>query len=148
MKEPYIGGVVRDVLKETASLIVDKHGISFQDQQEYVNTIISRISNPYLEDSVERVGRAPMRKLSRKERFVGPAAQLAERGMKYEALLDCIKMALRFQNVQGDNESADLARILQENLPTDATAQLTGLERTHPLFLAVVKVVDQVQSEA
>lgn len=148
MKEPYIRDVVRDVLKETASLIVDKHEISAQEQQEYVETIIGRISNPYLEDTVERVGRAPMRKLSRNERFIGPAAHLAERGMKYEALLGSIAMALRFQNVSGDDESASLATILKENAPADATVQLTGLERSHPLFSAVVKVVDQVQSEA
>ena len=36
---------------------------------------------PYLPDTVERVGRSPLRKLSRNDRFVGPASQLAERGM-------------------------------------------------------------------
>jgi mannitol-1-phosphate 5-dehydrogenase len=148
MHDSYIRGVVRDVLKETAALIVDKHEIEAQEQQDYVETIVARISNPYLEDSVERVGRAPMRKLGRKERFIGPAAQLAERGMKYESLLGSIEMALRFQNVEGDEESVGLAKILKENSPADATVQLTGLERTHPLFSAVVKVVDQVQSEA
>lgn len=148
LKDPFIRGVVRDVLQETASLIVDKHKISAQEQEEYVETIVSRISNPYLEDSVERVGRAPLRKLSRKERFIGPASQLAERGLKFEALLGSIEMALRFQNVQGDDESVGLAKILKENAAGDATVQLTGLERTHPLFPHVLKVVDRVQSEA
>lgn len=148
MKDSYIRGVVHDVLEETASLIVDKHEISAQEQRDYVETIVSRISNPYLEDTVERVGRAPMRKLGRSERFIGPAAHLAERGMKYDSLLGSVEMALRFQNVPGDEESAQLATILKENSPGDATVQLTGLERTHPLFSAVVKVVDQVQSEA
>jgi len=148
MKDSYIRGVVQSVLEETASLIIDKHGISAQEQHDYVDTIIQRISNPYLEDSVERVGRAPMRKLGRNERFIGPAAYLAERGMKYESLLGSIEMCLRFQNVSSDDESAQLATILKENSPADATIQLTGLERTHPLFSAVVKVVDQVQSEA
>lgn len=148
MKDSYIRGVVHDALEETASLIVEKHAISAQEQEEYVDTIVNRISNPYLEDSVERVGRAPMRKLGRQERFIGPAAQLAERGMKYEALLGPVEMALRFQNVEGDEESVELAKILKENSPSDATVQLTGLERNHPLFSAVVKVVDRVQSEA
>ncbi|KAJ5805028.1 Mannitol-1-phosphate 5-dehydrogenase [Penicillium riverlandense] len=148
LREPFIRNQVRDALKETASLIVDKHGISAQEQQEYVETIVSRISNPYLEDSVERVGRAPMRKLSRKERFIGPAAQLAERGMKFDALMGSTEMALRFQNVQGDDESAELAKVLKENSPADATALLTGLERTHPLFQSVLKVVARVQSES
>ncbi|KAJ5041851.1 hypothetical protein NUH16_003256 [Penicillium rubens] len=148
MNDPYICGVVRDVLIETSFLIVNKHGISAQEQQVYVKAVISRISNPYLVDTVERVGRDPLRKLARKERFIGPAAQQAERGMKYEALLGSVKMALRFQNVKGDDESANLARILKENSPADAAVKLTGLERTHLLFPDVVRVVDQVQSEA
>ncbi|KAJ5604732.1 Mannitol-1-phosphate 5-dehydrogenase [Penicillium lagena] len=148
LKEPFIRNQVRDALKETASLITAKHEISAQEQQDYVDNIVSRISNPYLEDSVERVGRAPMRKLSRKERFIGPAAQLAERGMKFDALLGSVEMALRFQNVQDDAESAELAKVLKENSPADATALLTGLERTHPLFQPVLKVVAHVQSES
>ncbi|CAI7600785.1 unnamed protein product [Penicillium pancosmium] len=148
MKDEYIRNTVRDVLQETASLIVDKHEIAAQEQQDYVETIISRISNPYLEDSVERVGRAPIRKLGRKERFIGPAAQLAERNAKYDSLLGSVEMALRFQNVEGDEESVELAKILKENSPGDATVQLTSLERDHPLFSAVVKVVERVQSDS
>ncbi|KAJ5171371.1 Dehydrogenase multihelical [Penicillium coprophilum] len=147
LKDTRIRGIVRDVLQETASLIVDKHEISAAEQQEYVETIITRISNPYLEDSVERVGRAPMRKVSRKERFIGPASQLAERGGKFQALMGSFEMALRFQNVKGDEESVEMAKILKENSPADAAVQLTGLDRDHPLFPHVVKVVDEVQSD-
>jgi mannitol-1-phosphate 5-dehydrogenase len=148
LKDNYIRGIVRNVLQETAALIVDKHEISATEQQEYVETIIARISNPYLEDSVERVGRAPMRKVSRKERFIGPAAQLAERGGKFDSLMGSVEMALRFQNVEGDEESVELAKVLKENSPPDAAVHLTGLNRDHPLFPHVVKVVDGVQSDA
>ncbi|KAG9868966.1 hypothetical protein KCU98_g23485, partial [Aureobasidium melanogenum] len=89
--------IVRNTLKETAHLIVNKHEITEEDQNEYVEKIIKRISNPVLKDNVERVGRAPLRKLSRNERFIGPAAHLAEMGAKYDALLGGIEMCLRFQ---------------------------------------------------
>ncbi|KAH8424548.1 mannitol-1-phosphate 5-dehydrogenase [Aspergillus melleus] len=148
LSDEEIRDIVHKVLDETASLIVAKHGISEQEQKEYVNKIVSRISNPYLEDQVERVGRAPVRKLSRKERFIGPASQLAERGMQYENLLDAAQMALRFQNVPGDQESVELAHILAENKADGATTQLTGLEEDHPLYAPVLKRVSQVQQEA
>ncbi|KAF7590532.1 hypothetical protein BBP40_002673 [Aspergillus hancockii] len=148
LEDKEIREIVHKVLDETASLIVSKHEISEQEQKEYVDKIVSRISNPYLEDNVERVGRAPLRKLSRKERFIGPASQLAERGQKFDALLGAIEMALRFQNVSGDEESADLARILKENSAEDATAELTGLGKEHPLYSHVVERVSTVQKEA
>lgn len=143
-----IRAIVKNVLEETASLIVAKHGISKEEQQSYVDTIIKRISNPHLEDAVERVGRAPLRKLSRKERFIGPASQLAERGLKFDALLGSIENALRFQNVPGDDESVELAKILSELSAADATIKLTGLETTHPLYPHVLKLVEKVQGES
>ena len=73
LEDKEVNAQVHAALAETANLIIKKHGISEQDQKQYVDTIISRISNPYLKDGVDRVGRAPLRKLSRKERFIGPA---------------------------------------------------------------------------
>ncbi|KAF2637575.1 mannitol-1-phosphate 5-dehydrogenase [Massarina eburnea CBS 473.64] len=138
--------IVRNAVKETASLIVKKHGISVQEQDTYVETIIARISNPTLKDNVERVGRAPLRKLSRKERFIGPAAQLAERGEKVDALLGAVEMALRFQNVKDDAESEELAKILKEKSAEDATTELTGLDKSHPLYDQIVPIVKKVQT--
>ncbi|KAI7136130.1 Mannitol-1-phosphate, partial [Hortaea werneckii] len=140
--------IVQNTLKETAHLICSKHDhISREEQQEYVQKIVTRISNPVLKDGVDRVGRAPLRKLSRKERFIGPAAHLAEMGEKYDYLLGGIEMALRFQNVEGDDESVELAKILKDNDANAATKKLTGLEETHPIFAKVSEVVAKVQRE-
>ncbi|KKK14595.1 hypothetical protein ARAM_005839 [Aspergillus rambellii] len=147
LEDDYIRSTVHKVLDETASLITAKHNISEEEQKSYVEKIIDRISNPYLEDNIDRVGRAPVRKLSRKERFIGPASQLAERGMKFDNLLGAIEMALRFQNVPGDEESVELAQILKEETAEEATSHLTDLETDHPLFSHVLERVEIVQRE-
>ena len=148
MTDERIRGIVLDVLSETATLIIEKHNIPRKEQQEYVDAIIARFSNPSLEDVVERVGRAPLRKLSRKERFIGPASQLAERGQKVDSLLGAIEQALRFQDVPGDEESAELAKILKEESAESATTKLTGLEEDHPLYERVLARVTKVQNES
>ncbi|KAL4871918.1 hypothetical protein BDV12DRAFT_13529 [Aspergillus spectabilis] len=148
LQDSQIRETVHKVLDETASLIVNKHGISEEEQKEYVDKIVGRISNPYLEDNIERVGRAPLRKLSRSERFVGPASQLAERGLKFDALLGAIEQALRFQNVPGDEESAELAKILKEQSAEEATSTLTELEKDHPLYSHILERVKAVQGES
>ncbi|KAF2748881.1 mannitol-1-phosphate 5-dehydrogenase [Sporormia fimetaria CBS 119925] len=147
LEDKELHDIVRAAVKETAVLIVDKHGISKEEQDDYVEKIVKRISNPTLKDNVERVGRAPLRKLSRKERFIGPAAQLVERGHKVDALLGAIEMAFRFQNVEGDDESAELAKILKENSAEDVVAKVTGLEKDHPLFNQIVPIVNKVQKQ-
>ena len=147
LSDAKIKDVVHEALAETSHLIVNKHGITKQDQENYVNAIIKRISNPYLEDVCVRVGRAPLRKLGRKERFIGPAAQLAERGDSVDALMKGVEMALRFQNVEGDDESKELADIMSSMSADEATAKLTGVEKSHPLYSRVVEVVRKVQGE-
>ncbi|OCK86039.1 hypothetical protein K432DRAFT_187275 [Lepidopterella palustris CBS 459.81] len=122
--------------------------ITTEDQNDYVEKIVTRISNPALEDKVERVGRAPLRKLSRNERFIGPAAHLAEMGDSCEHLLGAVEMALRFQNVEGDEESFELSKILKELNAKDATTKITGLDASHPLFDRVEKIVAKVQKSS
>lgn len=147
MRDKEIHDLVRDCLRETAHLIVNKHGIPADEQSDYVEKIVDRISNPALQDDVKRVGRAPLRKLSRKERFIGPASQLAEMGESFTNLLNAAEQALRFQNVEGDEESFELATILKENDSKAATTQITGLEESHPLFPHILKKVELVQQE-
>ncbi|RHZ50608.1 hypothetical protein CDV55_100992 [Aspergillus turcosus] len=148
LADPEIRETVHKVLEQTADLITAKHEITEQEQKEYVDIIIKRMSNPFLEDNVERVGRAPLRKLSRNERFIGPASQLAEKGKPFDKLLGSIEMALRFQNVPGDEESTELAKILKEMSADEATAKLTGLEKSHPLYEPVQNVVAKVQKDS
>ncbi|KAH0846451.1 hypothetical protein AYO21_07113 [Fonsecaea monophora] len=147
MADPEIRQEVHEALEETAHLISGKHGITPEEQQQYVETIVARISNPHLEDVPVRVGRAPLRKLGRKERFIGPAAQLAERGYDVTALVRGVEMALRFQNVEGDEESKELAQIMSTLSPEEATTKLTGLEPSHPLYPKILEKVKIVQNE-
>jgi mannitol-1-phosphate 5-dehydrogenase len=147
LQDPKIHDEVRQALAETSELIVGKHGIGEEEQKEYVEKIITRISNPHLEDAVERVGRAPLRKLSRKERFIGPASELAEQGKGVTALLDAAEMAFRFQSVPDDEESKELAKIMKEKSPKEVVQQVCGLEPEHPLFERVEKIVEKVQAD-
>lgn len=141
-----IHDIVQACLTETSKLIVTKHKVPAQEQKDYVNKIVKRISNPHLEDVVERVGRAPLRKLSRKERFIGPAAALAEMGEKVDALLGAIEMGFRFQNVEGDDESVELAKILKENDAKTVVEKVCGLTEKDKLFEPVVKIVEKVKA--
>jgi mannitol-1-phosphate 5-dehydrogenase len=138
---PELQAEVRAVLAETKALLVAKHGFDPEEQQAYIEKTLTRISNPHLPDTCERVGRNPMRKLSRNERFIGPAAQLAERGMPAWDLLNAVGAALRF-DVPEDTESQELQALLSSGRPAEELAvEITGLAADHPLFPFVVEVI-------
>jgi mannitol-1-phosphate 5-dehydrogenase len=139
---------VRGALNETKTLIVSKHGIDEEAQAAYVEKIIKRIGNPHLEDAVERVGRAPLRKLSRKERFIGPAAELAEKGESIKYLLDAIEMTFRFQNVEEDEESKELAKIMASEKPDEVVTKVCGIQSSEKIYPQLVEVVKRVQADS
>ncbi|KAI1819240.1 mannitol-1-phosphate 5-dehydrogenase [Xylaria intraflava] len=147
MADASIRQAVAAAISETAAFIVKKHGVSKDEQEAYKNKILDRISNPNLDDSVKRVGREPLRKLGRRERLIGPAAALAEEGMETSALLAAAEMAFRFQNVDGDKESADLAKIMAEKAPDAVVQEVCGLQADHPLYAKVKAVVEKVQAD-
>jgi len=146
LAEPEIAKKVAAVLAETASLIVAKHGVDPTVQAAYVAKILKRFANPYLPDTVERVGRAPMRKLSRNERFISPASQLAERGMPRDALLSAIGAGLMF-DAEGDPEAAEVQSLLATETAEGFVDKVTGLTPDHPLYADVVKVVAARQAQ-
>jgi mannitol-1-phosphate 5-dehydrogenase len=139
---PELQAEIRAVLAETKQLLVLKHGFDDDEQQAYIEKTLKRISNPDLPDTCERVGRSPLRKLSRHERFIGPAAELAERGLEVWNLLNAVGAALRF-DVKEDAESVELQTMLSSGMAVDALAEaITGLEPGHPLFPHVLEVIE------
>lgn len=95
--------------------------------EEYANKINTHISNPALKDVVEHVGRAPLRKLGRNEQLIGPAHELAEQGDKHTRLLGAIEQAFRFTNVEGDDESVELGKLLRDEDAETIVGKVCGL---------------------
>jgi len=136
LAEPGIAARVAAALEETSALLAAKHGLDPGQLAAYRATILDRFRNPALPDTVWRVGRQPLRKLSRHERFIGPAAEAAERGLPTSALVAAVAAALAFDD-PADAQSVDLQRMLRE-LGADAfTTEVMGLAASHPLYPAV-----------
>ncbi|GAA2241093.1 mannitol-1-phosphate 5-dehydrogenase [Herbiconiux moechotypicola] len=142
---PEVFAEVKAVLEETKALLVAKHEFDPATQEAYLEKNLVRFANPYLSDTPERVGRQPLRKISRHERFIGPAAELAERGLPTEALLRAVRSALRF-DAPSDPQTAELAEKLS-TLPPEAFAEeVCGIAPGHPLFAALVGTIRSVDA--
>ncbi|WP_173923587.1 mannitol-1-phosphate 5-dehydrogenase [Agromyces sp. Marseille-P2726] len=140
LADPTVAEAVERALGETSALIVAKHDFTESEQRQYRATILERFHNPELPDTVERVGRQPLRKLGRHERFVGPAAELAARGLAVDGLLGAIGAALRF-DVPSDPESVELQELLRSRDAPTFVDDVTGISAGHPLADRLVEVV-------
>jgi mannitol-1-phosphate 5-dehydrogenase len=135
-----VRAAVTGVLDETRQLLVAKHDFTAEAQQAYVDKILQRFANPYLPDTVDRVGRQPLRKLSRSERLIGPAAELAERGIRPQHLLATVEAALSF-DVPDDPQSVELQQLLRTLTAAEVTERVCGLTPADPLYDDVVAVM-------
>jgi mannitol-1-phosphate 5-dehydrogenase len=142
LADDLVRDAVTGVLAETKQLLVAKHDFPAEAQQAYVDKILQRFANPYLPDTVDRVGRQPLRKLSRSERLIGPAAELAERGVRPQHLLATVDAALSF-DVPDDPESVELQQLLRTLTAAEATERICGLKPADPLYADVLAVLER-----
>lgn len=147
LANPAVRTEVEGALAETSALLLAKFGFDADEHAAYVARTLERFENPELPDTPVRIGRQPLRKLGRHERFIGPAAEAAERGLDTPALVRAVGAALRFDAPE-DPEAGELQRLLATLDAPSFTTRVTGLEDDHPLFAAVSERVREVQDGA
>ncbi len=74
-------------IRESGEALVRKHAgkdplFTHQGYREYADDLLARMVNPFLHDSVERVGRDPQRKLEWDDRLVGTLRVALHQGVK------------------------------------------------------------------
>ncbi|HHU52461.1 MAG TPA: mannitol-1-phosphate 5-dehydrogenase [Clostridiaceae bacterium] len=143
MADEKIEKQVRDVLSETSEYILKTYSIfDAAEHQEYVDTIIERFKNPEISDALQRVGRGPIRKISRGDRFVKPALGLLDYGIKPINIARALAAALRFDNPE-DPESKELQDFLADHSIKETLIKYSELEEDSPL----ISLVEQAAAE-
>ncbi|CAO1653434.1 mannitol-1-phosphate 5-dehydrogenase [Salinibacterium sp. NYA9b] len=140
MAIPEVSADVDAVLAETSAMLIAKHGFDAAEHAAYVATCTRRFSNPHLPDTPERVGRSPLRKLSRNERFISPASELAASGTTPHAILRAVGAAMQF-NVPEDPESVRMLELRSSLTAPDFVTEVMGLREGDALYAAAVETV-------
>lgn len=140
LADPEIAARVSATLEETSAVLTAVHGLDPAELAVYRATILERFRNPELVDTVQRVGRQPLRKLSRHERFIGPAAMAAELGLPTSALVEAVAATLAFDDA-ADEQSVQMQERERSEDAGVFTTTVTGLDPEHPLFSPVEKAV-------
>ena len=143
---PAVRQAAEDALAETSAALIAKHGLDPEEMAAYRAKILDRFTNRYLVDEVARVGREPLRKLGRNDRFIGPAVDhVAYVGSVPQALLAAVGAALRF-DVPEDTQSVELKHLLEEASAEDIVSEVTGVVPGEALYDPLVAIVREVQA--
>ncbi|WP_409288222.1 mannitol-1-phosphate 5-dehydrogenase [Peribacillus sp. SCS-37] len=117
---------VKKTLEETGAYLIHRYQLDDSEHQQYINKIINRFRNPYLNDDVTRVGRSPIRKLGGNDRLVKPASEAEKAGLSFTYLARAIAAALLFDHSE-DEEAVKLQSLLSEKGIGGTLQEISGL---------------------
>lgn len=128
---------VKKTLGETGAYLIKQYGLDAGEHQQYIEKIINRFKNSYLNDSVNRVGRSPLRKLGPNDRLVRPAVEAKKAGLSYTNLAKAIAAALLF-DFNEDEEALKLQTMIKEHGVASALKEVSGLDESNEITKEVV----------
>ena len=134
-----ISDIVYQAMQESGNGLIQKFALDETKHHAYIDRIVARFQNPYLEDSVLRVGRDPIRKLSADERVIKPLMTAVSYGCGVDHLLFGAAAALHFVNSE-DLQSVRLQQMLQSKGVMHTLCEYSGLTLENPLTQRITDI--------
>lgn len=136
IKDKWIRDITCLALNETGNALIKKHKFSKKEIKEYINDLIKRFENVRLGDSVDRVGRDPIRKLSFNDRFIGGANLVIEYVGEPLNLCFGIAAALLY-NEKCDEESQKLQELIRKKGIDKVLEEVCGIDKDGELAVLI-----------
>ncbi|HLT55617.1 MAG TPA: mannitol-1-phosphate 5-dehydrogenase [Bacillota bacterium] len=139
MKDVRVSDTIQGALRESGEALIQTYQFDREEHEKYIETILSRFTNPFISDEVTRVARGPLRKLGARDRLVRPAVMYMEATGKVPVYLAKVIAAALAFNHEADEEAVQLQEMIA-NQGVEATLhEISGLEAGHPLVAAVLR---------
>lgn len=127
IKDGEIAAIVKAAMQESGQGLVRKHGLDLDAHYKYIDKILNRFKNPYLNDDVKRVGREPLRKLSAKDRLINPLVTAQSYGISVDNLITGVGAALHYDNPD-DAQSVELQETIKDLGVKEAVKKISQIE--------------------
>ncbi len=138
MTDPQLFKEIQKVMYETGHMLIEKYDFDESEHAQYIHKILKRFANPNLKDKVVRVGKSPIRKLSKNDRLVNPTVQAYDLGIDVSNLTKAIAAALLF-DYNKDPEAVKLNEEIEKHDINNVISKYLGIPTTHPIHHNVAK---------
>ncbi len=135
--------VVYHAMVESGDGLVKKYDFDREAHLKYIDKIIARFKNPYLQDDIKRVGREPIRKLSKGDRLVKPLLNSMSYGISTENLLLGVGAVLYYNNPE-DPQSLKLQEIIKEKGIKGAVQEVSEISDEN-ILISIESKYEQVR---
>lgn len=139
LNDPTILNDVTKAVMESAAALEKKYGFKHDDLERYMNNmLIRRFTTPGLTDTIARVGREPVRKLSANDRIMGPAYECEKYGLKNRHLLKGAAAAFKYKNSK-DEQAVEIQSFIKNHGIKKAITKYTGAEPQSRIFKVILE---------
>jgi len=145
IKDQEILSIVEGSMNESGAALLKKHSEFKQEgHQDYIQKTLERFRNPNVEDDVKRVGRQPLRKLSKNDRLLGPMYIAREYDLSVDNLAHGVAAAMLYKNEE-DEQAVELNKKVADLGIEKAVAEVTGFEEGSKEFGKIMKAYQELK---
>lgn len=144
--DPVVTAEVEAALEEAGRALVKEYGFSEEDMADWNRTVVSNLTNPLLEDTLERLGKDPIRKLGNQDRLVGPARLCKLHGILPWYITKAIARAFFF-DIEGDDATRQMQSMLRADGVADTIRRIGNLDRDPEIVSFVKSHFERLQAD-
>ena len=131
LEDREIYDVVWGMMEECGAMLEKRHGFTAEQMLAYRTKLMQRFLNPYIIDSVIRVAREPIRKLSPNDRIIAPLNHAREYGIDTPSYYTGIASVLLYNNPE-DEQSVQLQKLISDSGLEAALSTVCSLNKSDP----------------
>jgi len=130
--------LVLRALLESGAAMSQEHNVPMQKLVEHAEDLLYRFSNTLLGDTVERVGKDPVRKLSENDRLIGAAKLCVRQGIKPVYISLGIAAGFMFAP-ESDEAAKKVQKVIEEKGVEKGLEEFCGLDASSSISELVVE---------
>ena len=120
--------ICKNALQESAIALCKEYNFPIDELLSHADELLFRFANHRLGDTVARVGKDPIRKLSNNDRLIGTVKSTLSNGIMPVYVCIGIAAGLMFENVE-DEASVKVSSYTKENGVAAALKEFSGIDR-------------------
>lgn len=119
---------VKNLMTESGNVLIKEHGLDKDELESFKESKLNRFIKTASHDTIERVGRDPVRKLGEKDRLVAPAIKAYNNDMTFDNLAKAIAYAFKYDE-QSDDKALEIKEFINQYSIEKAIEKYTGIKK-------------------
>ncbi|MFO3717240.1 hypothetical protein AB9Q04_02600 [Anaerococcus sp. ENR1011] len=119
---------VKNLMTESGNVLIKEYGLDKDELESFKESKLNRFIKTASHDTIERVGRDPVRKLGEKDRLVAPAIKAYDNDMPFDNLAKAIAYAFKYDE-QSDDKALEIKEFINQNSIEKAIEKYTGIKK-------------------